>query len=260
MKYCDKPCTRHGFGSSIIFGHLTPFQSTFGYCSLHGHHDPTPITPWNSSTANAVVEVMKLGTMELGLKFVNMATLAYCVSIFQQFFGGSLIPDVFDQWFIGIFGISVRAGHALLNGAFSAVIPAELISSEAFAGVINAPIVEEVIFRGLFSGAVRSVTDVAVRGVKALVRKLGLLNGKLKDREVLDRYAFIVTQLTTAFAFGYVHAFNPHDGATMQAIFCFWNGITMQVVHERYGIAYTTLAHFMNNGLAAGISALANAP
>lgn len=247
-KYCDAPCTRHGFGSSWKFGQLTPFASTFGYCSLHGHYRPKGYFSGQSSTSSALLETMKIGYLEFKLKSWNWVTVWMLTSSVYGQFGPQIVPKIISDAAKSLFRVHAVVLTEFVKAAFGTIATPEQLESVEFLGVVNAPIIEEIFFRGLFGGVVRLVSDVAIRQVIRLVETLPVLRGTpLTEHEALERYAFVVTQLTTASYFGYVHVFNNHAMSSVQAVFCFWNGITAQVLHQKYGLAYTTMKHFINN-------------
>lgn len=258
FEHCMAPCTRHGLGSSIIFARITPWQSSFGYCSLQGHYKAKTRKAWESTNMNKIMEAMRIGTAEFGLKIFNGVPLMLSYLAWQHFHPGDLLPKAFQEGFFAVFCNTVIKGHNLIDHAldklfstFGQPVPG-LFRSNAFYMIVKAPVVEEVVYRGLVSGAFRFVSDHSVRGVMNLIERLGLFTGKLNKRDVLERTIFIVTQLTTSFCFAYMHTWSaelPVSSVT-QAIFSFWSGLTFQVVHQKFGITYSTLAHNMNNALA----------
>lgn len=257
FEYCLPPCTRHGLGSSVAFAQITPWRTTFGYCSLHGHYLAKSLkAAWASKDSNALVEIMKIGTAEFFLKLFNGVPLMLCVLGFQQFYTGDIFPKAFQENFNAYINNGVLLVHRWIDdalyGVFSTLgcpVPS-LCQGDDWHEVVKAPIVEEVVFRGLLQGGVRAVSHTAVEQVMELVERLGIFEGKLDKREVLERYVFTVTQLTTSFAFAYMHTWN--DGgpvAITQSIFCFWCGLTQQIIHQKFGFSYALMAHFINNVL-----------
>lgn len=256
FEHCLPPCTRHGFGSNIQLGQINPWQSRFGYCSLHGHYRAKPVQPGAPKKLNSAVEAMQAGSAELGLKLFNIGPVALSVFAFRYIHPDCLFPDAFAQRFHSMVNplqlmVYDVIEHSLQKIFFTLGRPIPgILQSIAFLHVVKGPIVEEVVFRGIVQGAVRLVADAAVLGLKDLAEGVQEFEDQLEQREVLERYVFAVTQLITAWAFAYIHVLNGEENAVIQAVFCFWNGLVLQLVHHKFGLSHSFLAHFANNAIA----------
>lgn len=263
FEYCMPPCTRHGFGSNIAFGQINPWPSRFGYCSLHGHYLAKQSSePWASEETNAAMETVRVGVSELGLKLLNIAPVAYSVMALNRLHPDDFFPRAFQEWFHGIVNPLQILGYDCIENVLKMIFSTlgqqvpRILDSFAVLHVVKGPLVEEAVFRGIVQTAVRFVAETLAHGIKQVTERLGILKGKFKDREALERHVFAATQLTTSLAFAYIHVLNGQENAVIQSVFCFWNGMALQLVHQKFGLAYSVLAHMVNNAIAETVGAV----